>query len=230
MAEKQILHDHGKIIKMEDDNITSRNFLDFMNSGLSFFEDDDSIYSVCGYCPPINHLKDNIDGDFWRYQWNISWGYGEWKAKYDRLHPLVNRYNEYRRNGLLRRQNRAGGLYVSDSLNRDLKKLKYFPDAILGTEMFSSGMHSILPTVSKVNNTGQDGSGQSSARTTNKYDVVLDDGERRVFDFGRESIQGDDFRKLVRQFYNGRLSTRIARHLGVYNYLSLLRDRFSIIS
>lgn len=225
MAEKQILHDHGKIINMEDDNVTSPNYLDFMNSALSFFEDDETIYSVCGYCPPVGPEHGKVDADFWRYPWNLSWGYGVWKSKHDRFHPLINRYPEHRRSGLLQRQNSAGGLYVSDSLKRDFKGLKYFPDAIIGTEMFSAGMHCIVPTISKVYNTGQDGSGQSTLRTTNKYAVALDTGEQRVFNFDCESSHGGIFRNGARQFYNGSLATRTARALGIYHYLSEWRDK-----
>ena len=229
-AEKMILSDHGRIINMEDDNITSANYLDFINAGLQYFEEDDTVYSICGYCPPVGPSQSSIDGDFWRYAWNMSWGYGVWKAKYDRFHPLKNRYPEMQRNGLLARQNRAGGLYVSDSLKRDHAGLKYFPDAILCTDMFAANMQAIIPTVSKVHNTGQDGSGQSTLQTTDKYDVVLDAGEQRVFDFTNQSAQADVYRTGARSFYNGSLATRLARSLGVYHQLTEWRERWTIRS
>jgi len=227
-AEKMILSDHGRIISMEDDNITSANYLDFMNGGLQYFEQDDSVYSICGYCPPVGPSQRSIDGDFWRYAWNMSWGYGVWKVKYDRFHPLRNRYLEMRKNGLLAKQNRAGGLYVSDSLKRDHAGLKYFPDAVLCTDMFAANMQAIIPTVSKVHNIGQDGSGQSTLQTTNKYDVVLDAGEQRVFDFTNESPQANVYRAGARNFYNGSLVTRFARSLGVYHQLTEWRERWTV--
>lgn len=224
-AEMMILSDHGRIISMEDDNITSANYLDFMNAGLQYFEEDDSVYSICGYCPPVCPSQRSIDGDFWRYPWNMSWGYGVWKAKYDRFHPLINRYPEMRRSGLLAKQNRAGGLYVSDSLKRDHAGLKYFPDAVLCTDMFAASMQAIIPTVSKVHNIGQDGSGQSTLQITNKYDVVLDSGEQRIFDFASESIQADAYRAGARVFYNGSVLTQFARSLGIYHQLTAWRER-----
>jgi hypothetical protein len=116
-------------------------------------------------------------------------------------------------------------LYVSDSLKRDHAGLKYFPDAILCTDMFSANMQAIIPTVSKVHNTGQDGSGQSTLQTTNKYDVTLDTGEQRVFDFACESAQSDAYRTSARSFFNGSLATRLARSLGVYHQLTEWRER-----
>lgn len=216
-AEKMILSDHGRIINMEDDNITSANYLDFMNAGLQHFQDDPEVYSVCGYCPPTGVSAPQ--GDFWRYPWNLSWGYGVWKAKHDRFHPLDgSRYLRLRRDGELRRQNRAGGLYVSDSLRRHHLGQKYFPDAVLCSEMFAAGMQAIVPTVSKVRNTGQDGSGQSSHRRTDKYEVALDHGEQRGFALDHESSQAQDLRQGAGRLFNGGFSTRLARRLGIYHH------------
>jgi len=223
-AEKAILSDHGSIINMEDDNITSANYLDFINGGLQHFEHDPAVFSVCGYAPPTAVPADE-EGDFWYYPWNMSWGYGLWKAKYDAIHPLVNQYPARRRDGSLARQNRAGGLYISDSLKRDFEQKKYFPDAILCTEMFVRGARAIVPVRSKVQNTGQDGSGQSSGLLTDKYDVRLDDGLRRQFDFGAEARHAGAYRQAAEQLYNGGKLTRLARRLGVFHELSDLRSR-----
>jgi len=226
-AEKMILADHGRIINMEDDNITSPNYLDFMNAGLQHFENDPSVYSICGYCPPIAAGLDVDAGDFWRYPWNASWGYGVWKSKHDRFHPLRNRYADLRSNGSLRRQNKAGGLYVSDSLKRDHRGQKYFPDAILCTEMFLASMQAIMPTVSKVRNIGQDGSGQSTQQKTDKYEVALDLGAERGFDFENESRHAETLRACARQLFNGSLTTRITRSLGVYHQLAEWKARLT---
>jgi GT2 family glycosyltransferase len=223
-AEQMILGDHGRIINMEDDNLTSPNFLDFMNAGLQHFEDDPAVYSICGYCPPLSAAS---AGDFWRFPWNLSWGYAVWKRKHDRFHPLDNRYREWRSSGLLRRQNAAGGLYVSDSARRDFLGQKYFPDATLCTRMFEAGMQAVVPTVSKVHNTGQDGSGQSSGQVTDKYDAALDTGDRRSFDFDHESPDAARNRCDVVALMNGDPLTRAARQLGLYHRLSSLRTRWS---
>lgn len=223
-AEKMILGDHGRIINMDDDNITSANFLDFMNAGLQHFQDDPATYSISGWCP---RLSAPAAGDFWRFDWNMAWGYGVWKRKHDRFHPLVNRYDEWLRSGLMRRQSRAGGLYVSDSARRDFRNQKYFPDAVLCTQMFEAGMHSIVPTVSKIHNTGQDGSGQSSPLVTDKYDVELDPGEQRSFDFDQESRDAARNRREVVALLNGGRLTRLARQLRVYHELTTLRQRWS---
>jgi len=225
LAEKAIISDHGKIISMEDDNISSTNYLDFINGGLQHFQDDDSVFSVSGYAPPTGTAGADAQGDFWFYPWSISWGYGVWKSRYERMLPLVNRYATLRKNGALSAQNRHGGLYVSDSLKRDHDGKKYFPDAIIGTEMFLRGERTVLPTVSKILNIGQDGSGQSSDLLTNKYNVALDKSGKRNFDFANESPLAQAKRDAAIAFYNGSGLTRLARRLGVFHELSELRSK-----
>ena len=215
-GQSEVVNRHGKAIIMEDDNITSRNFLIFMNQGLDFYANDPDVYSVCGYCPPI---VSGIESDFdvWHYPWNISWGYGFWKSKYDKFHPLKNRFPEMRRSGLLRKIIGMGGLYIVDSLRRDFNNQATFPDAILCADMTNAGMYSILPCVSKVKNIGSDGSGTSKGVLTDKYDVDLDDGSQLEFRFVCDPAMDLRYTKLVQSFYNGRLVTRIARHLAVYH-------------
>lgn len=225
-AEKAILADHGKIINMEDDNISSTNFLNFMNGGLQHFEHDASVYSISGYRPPVAPVAGDT-ADFWFYPWNISWGYGVWKAKHDQFHPLNNRYPAQRRSGQLRAQNAAGGLYISDSLKRDFEGKKYFPDAVLCTDMFLSGARTVVPTISKIRNTGQDGSGQSSALVTDKFDVLLDETGQEQFDFLKESAFADTYRRASSDLYNGGPLTRLARQFGVYHELSALRAKLA---
>nr|PZN83576.1 MAG: hypothetical protein DIU57_09895 [Pseudomonadota bacterium] len=223
-AEQQIISDHGKIICMEDDNVTSTNFLSFLNQGLQHFEGDDRIFSVCGYMPPVAG-EVRCRGDYWLYPWNISWGYATWKDRYDRIYPLVNEFVRLKRNGVLRRLNAAGGLYITDSLRRDYRKQRRFPDAILCTRMFELGMCSVVPTVSKVLNIGSDGSGVSSLKKTTKYDVELDSSNRSVFDFHCESEDSAWLRRRCIRFFNGSIATRIARRLGVYGELLAAGDR-----
>lgn len=216
-AESSIINDHGKIISLEDDNVCSENFLAFMNEGLNFFETLDTVYSICGYVPGCIKSESGDGSDFWFYPWNLSWGYATHKKKYNLIHPLINRYPEHKKSGLLSKQNEAGGLYVTDSLLRDYKKQKRLTDAILCTDMFSRGMVSVLPVISKVFNIGQDGSGQSTSSSSVKYNTTIDTSQKIKFDLSKESIYTQEYNKQMVRFQNGSLMTRTSRKLGIYN-------------
>lgn len=224
LAEQQIISDHGKIISMEDDNVTATNFLCFINQGLAHFENDDTVFSVCGYVPPVLEGR-RLDGDFWWYPWNMAWGYGVWKRQYDRVYPLVNTYDEFRRSGLLRRMAKAGGLYVVDSMRRDAAGLGKFLDSVLCARMFAQGMRAAVPTSSKVLNIGLDGSGTSSRRKTDKYSPRLDDSGQSTFDFQHPSKDSAAIEKAVKALFNGSWATRYARALGVYDQALNVKNR-----
>lgn len=223
-AEERIIGDHGRIISMEDDNVTSRNFLDFMNGGLDAYENDPTIFSICGYCPPIS-IPAGFSSEYWVYPWNLSWGFAMWKEKYDKVYPLVNRMDEFKREGLLRKLRGMGGLYITDSLMRDYKKKSMFVDATLCAKMTRYGFRSVIPAVSKVRNIGSDGSGVSGSRMTRKNDVPLDEGPVREFAFAGAPAMNDRLVAEAVRFYNSGILTRVSRRLGIYHELSALKHR-----
>lgn len=225
LAEQAVINDHGSVISLEDDNITATNFIVYMNQALCAFEHDDRIYSIGAYVPSQLQAYDDTS-DFWLYPWNISWGYAVHKAQYNKIHPLTNRYREFARNGILRRQNSAGGLFVTDSLRRDFKRQKNLADAIIATEMFSRGMRTVLPTKSKVKNIGQDGTGQSSKLTTDRYETLLDESGKLDFDFSTPSMQSDLYCKRLISFQNGSLATQLTRRIGMYHTAERLKMKF----
>lgn len=223
-AEKQVIGDHGCIISMEDDNVSSRNYLDFLNGGLRAYRDDPTVFSICGYCPPIR-IPADFSSEYWFYNWNLSWGFAMWKEKYDQVYPLVNRMDEFKREGLLRKLRGLGGLYVADSLMRDYRKKSMFNDAVLCAKMTRCGFSSVIPTISKIRNIGSDGSGVSGSNMASKHDVALD--ERRVRDFafvGRPEMNDRLVAEAVR-FYNSGILTRMSRRLGIYHELSAFKHR-----
>lgn len=223
-AERRVISDHGRVISMEDDNVSSRNYLDFMNAGLDFYEDASDIFSVCGYCPPIE-LPAGFTSEYWFYNWNLSWGYAMWKKKYETIYPLVNEYGEFKRQGLLRKVRGQGGLYIADALFRDHRKRAIFPDAVLCTKMTREGFRSVIPAISKIRNIGSDGSGVSGSRLASKHDVLLDDRPVREFAFSACPPMNELIVSRAVKFYNSGFVTRLARRLGIYHELSRAKWR-----
>lgn len=222
-AQKSIINDHGKIIDLEDDNLTAANFLNFMNDALKYYEFDESIFCIAGYCPPLLTNK-NHDGDFWIYYWQLSWGVGMWKSKYNKIMPLKNSYDIFKQNGLIRQINKIGGLYITDALKRDFNKQASFSDAILAARMTEMGSRCIVPTVSKIQNIGSDGSGVSSSLITEKYTTQLDQSNKTEFDFSKESLSSEALNAAAIKFYNGGCLTKLSRKLGIYHNLLTIKQ------
>lgn len=198
-AEKQIISDYGRIISMEDDIVTSRNYLDFINSGLNYFEDAEDIFSVSGYCHPIR-IENGYDS--WLNIWHCPWGYGMWKKKYLALNLSENPYLQVLKNREKYKILIRYGDFFLDTLIGDYQKKFVAADARICGEMLLKDMKTVMPSISKVQNIGCDGSGAHSSET-NRYDVELDTGQKRVFSFSSEfDINSDEF-VFYSKFMNG---------------------------
>ena len=63
---------------MEDDLLTSKNFLVYMNQGLDYFMDNQKIFSVGGFSIPIKGEKEN---SIYFTKRADSCGWGTWKER-----------------------------------------------------------------------------------------------------------------------------------------------------
>lgn len=71
----KIVNSHGKVIVLEDDIVTSRYFLKYMNDALEVYRDDSRIMEVSGYMYPMD-TKDLPETFFLKM--GDCWGWGTW--------------------------------------------------------------------------------------------------------------------------------------------------------
>jgi hypothetical protein len=72
----QVLNKSESVIVLEDDIITSKGFLKYMNDALKLYEKKDEIMEVSAFMFPIN--VENLPDTF-LYKANSCWGWGTWK-------------------------------------------------------------------------------------------------------------------------------------------------------
>lgn len=75
----KVISKNGKVIVLEDDLITSPNFLNFMNQSLKFYKDDKLKQSINGYSLPVG----NDGSDVYFQVRPFSWGWATWKDRWD---------------------------------------------------------------------------------------------------------------------------------------------------
>lgn len=75
----KIVNEYGKIIVLEDDLVTSSNFLQYMNDALVYYENESKVYSVTGYSFS-NNMK-NMDSTYF-LKLISSWSWATWKDKW----------------------------------------------------------------------------------------------------------------------------------------------------
>jgi hypothetical protein len=195
---KQLLNVYGRCIIMEDDNVTAPGFLRFMNETLNFYKNDNRIFSISGYCPPIT-IPPDYTSDVFILRRFCAWGYGIWNDSYKKISYLDNAevLNRFSNN----REVEELSKYGEDLLNmilleaagkRDADDIKIF------YHQFLNEKYTIYPRKSLVKNIGHDGSGIHCGQT-NKFDVELWD--KLEFDIGG-NVKLDD--RIVNSNYRFR--------------------------
>lgn len=73
-----ILKTYENVIVLEDDLLTSSNFLKFMNDSLEVFNNRVDIQSINGYSPFIKKINP-VESDIYLHYRTFSWGWATWK-------------------------------------------------------------------------------------------------------------------------------------------------------
>jgi len=168
---EEVFKKYDRIIKSEDDNVFSVNFLEYMNMYLDKYSEDSSIYAVCGYVYPVC-LKD-LKGETFKSDMFSAWGYGTWKAKMDArksfgIDDIRNAVLDGKYARIWRKRNRHiynEAVYVAAGKHYYYRGEKAgdfvnFPDFMLCIYLYISGKYVIVPAYSKVRNIGNDGTGE----------------------------------------------------------------------
>lgn len=152
---------HGKVIVLEDDLITSKHFLRYMNDALKAYADDKRIYSVSGYCypPHLMPLPADYPHDVYLSVRNSSWGWATWLDRWQQIDWDVRDYASFRHNWFRRRAFNRGGDDLSEMLDMQMSGLIDSWAIRFSYAQFKAGCYSVVPRHSHVLNDGMDGSG-----------------------------------------------------------------------
>lgn len=151
---RDVLNKYGRCVFLEDDIVTAPGFIGYMNSALDKYENNPSVMSITGYCPPIT-IPSEYSHDIFALNRFCSWGFAIWKDRYDMIKYLDE----------------------DDFKSIDAKKISKFGEDIYGMVrsdflghidaldvkamfcQYQNDMATIYPKYSFVQNIGHDGSG-----------------------------------------------------------------------
>lgn len=204
----QLLNKNNKIIVMEDDLISSRDFLEFMNEALEFYKDNNSIWSISGYNLPIEIPKE-YNKDIYLAFRGSSWGWGTWKDRWETVDWDMTTYSKFKYNFFLRMKFSKGGRDLPNMLDLQMqKKIDSWAIRWCYTQ-FQKKMFSIYPVQSRIQNIGLDGSGTHSANT-NRFNSKINDN------FSNVKFENIELNKnIVKKFRNYYLGFRGAFILNI---------------
>ncbi|MFZ2277146.1 MAG: hypothetical protein WAW39_05075 [Prosthecobacter sp.] len=181
MAHRNLTEMYGRSIFMEDDNITSPHFLEYMNKALAFYKDNRRVFSIGGYAPHgVFDKKASADVFFSRMF--CPWGVGIWAESFQ-LFGDINWGEVFEReadNQRLIAELSYLGKHLSKRFKRwrdkGMKADQYHlaGDLLMTITMIKNRMFTVVPAKSLVKNIGLDESGLHSGVHDVRFDVPVD--------------------------------------------------------
>ena len=172
-----MLEQHERVIVMEDDLVTSRYFLQYMNDGLGTYADEPKVASIHGWCFP--HEVQNPPETFF-LRGADCWGWATWRRAWRYFEPD---------SGILLKRLAQAGLESAFDVGDSYPYVRMLQDQHAGrvnswairwhAATFLENMYTLNPGRSLVHNIGIDSSG-TNCGTTRTFDVPLADSPIQV--------------------------------------------------
>lgn len=165
----KLVNEHGRIIVLEDDLVTSPVFLRFMNESLEEYVDDDRVVCITGYIYPV---KEKLPGLFF-LRGADCWGWATWKRGWEVFEADGKKLLDELEAKNLSHDFDFDGTYPYTQMLREQVEgknsswaIRWYASAFLNHQL------TLYPGKSLVQNIGVDGSGTHSG-TSGKWDVQL---------------------------------------------------------
>ena len=210
-----IIANYESVIVLEDDLVTSTNFLAFMNQCLKQYHDNESIFSISGYCPPIRQVRDYRYEAF-LFPRNSSHGWATWKNRWLQVDWNVPDYEAFVSDSKRKAAFNKGGSDLSDMLTKQMEGRMNSWSIRFCYHQYKSETYTIYPTVSKIQNIGF-GKEATHTNNYNRFTTRLDVSGKTDFLLPGEMDINESYVKHFQQFYSiraraiGRLKTYLNR-------------------
>lgn len=176
----EVLKNYDRAIVLEDDLITSSNFLEFMDTSLNQYENKSEVISISGYSFP-NIYNKNSDSYFLNRSW--SWGWATWRNRWEKIDWQANAYATFSRDKQLKKQFSALGSDVNLMLKRQMEgKLDSWLIRYVFHQFQVKGI-TVYPTISKVTNNGWDEFASNNKGSGFRFKTDFDQSNNLNFKF-----------------------------------------------
>lgn len=169
----EVIARYGRAIVLEDDLITSRDFLEYMNGALDFYQDNPYIWSISGYTPYLTRLA-KYNHDVYSCYRASSWGWATWLNRWQTVDWEVSDYESFLTDRPLQRFFNLGGSDMTNMLI-DWHEGRNHSWAIRWCyQQAKAKCITIYPSQSRVTNSGNDNSGTHTG-STSRYDTPFEE-------------------------------------------------------
>lgn len=190
----------------EDDNEFASNFIEYINWGLKKYENDKSIYAICGFKFLLPNTKE-VNNNVYKTQCFNAWGYGVWFKK-------TEEYTEKMNFNLLKKRVKDIPLSYAFCRSKWLKlrdasdilgmihHKKIIGDTFITIMLKDYNHYCIFPMISKTRNWGQDGSGlHGESKEGQAYYSTIPLDTNEGFSLEREEIPVITYHKSICKYH-----------------------------
>lgn len=206
-----VIEKHGRAIILEDDLVTTPNFLDFMNQSLDFFESNNKVFSISGFTLPLKNMPNHVD--FYTGYRASSWAWGTWQRVWADIDWNISNFEEFYKNRKSRRDFNRGGSDMTKMLKDQIDGRIDSWAIRFCFHQFQRKMVTVFPTVSKAESIGF-GSDATHTFNESRFKTLLDNKNKRSFQFDNNVDVAPQLAKDFRKFFSIRI--RIADRLRRY--------------
>jgi glycosyltransferase involved in cell wall biosynthesis len=192
-----VIGDSGRVIVLEDDLITSTNFLVYMNKALDTYASDPRVFSVAGFSYPMPHLGAR---DVYFTHRASSWGWATWKDRWADVDWAVSDYEAFKKDSVRKRQFNRMGSDMAQMLDRQMKGEIDSWAIRWCYHQFLRQTYTVYPGVSKVRNIGIEDGATHTRDRAGRFDTTLDVSGTADFNFGPPSLDASSLRAFTRHY------------------------------
>jgi len=210
----------GRVIVLEDDIIVSPYFLEYMNSALDRYENDERVMHISGYMFPVRDAA-NLPETFF-YRATSSWGWATWNRAWRYFEPDAKKLLEQiMHQGHRRNFDILGTMDFTRMLRLQAKgKINSWGICWYASTFLREGL-CLYSSTSLVRNLGHDGSG-THCESSEDYETALAD--QRISHFPEEVAESRAALEAIAEFNRSlkkslpqrmvRLAKRVLRKSG----------------
>jgi len=159
----QLCEKFGRVIAMEDDLLTTPDFLTFMNQALDHYEAEPRVFSISGFNFALGDPKVYPYDAFFFYR-SSSFGWGTWKDRWEKADWAVTDYGSFRNDKDQQRRFNRGGRDLSGMLEMQMAGRIDSWAIRWAYSHFKQDALALLSTRPRIYNIGSDGSGTNTRR------------------------------------------------------------------
>lgn len=193
----EVICQYGRAIVVEDDLVVTPNFLSFMNQGLERYEDENRVFSICGYSNKVK-VPAGYLADSYLCTRSSSWGWGTWKDRWESVDWDLRDWNTCRKHS--KEFNRWGGSDCWKMLN-DWHEGRNQSWAIrFCFAQFLQDKTALFPVKSLVQNDGFNGEG-TNCKKWNRFRSEPDRSGKKVFTWPDDTMMNLHLWKQAKSYH-----------------------------